>query len=183
MSTDEPDLIRRAQSDPRAFGPLYDRYVGRIYAFLYRRTGDEALAQDVTAAAFEKALRGLPRFRWRGVSFGAWLYRIARHELAQAFRRERTTEPLLDWHVLEEPAAAGRRSPNGREDALHAAFGRLSDADRDLLTLRFFEDLSSAETAEVLGCSVNAVYVRVHRALERLRAELAHVERQEAEHA
>jgi RNA polymerase sigma-70 factor (ECF subfamily) len=182
MSTDEADLIRRAQRDVRAFGPLYDRYVGRIYAFAYRRTGEAALAQDVTSATFEKALKNLPRFRWQGVGFGAWLYRIARNEIAQAYRRARAAGPLLEWHVLDE-TIAGNGHRDGAHDALHAAFAALPDSDRELLTLRFFEDLSSRELAEVLGCSVNNVYVRVHRALQRLRAELERTQAMEAEHA
>lgn len=180
MYADEPELVRRAQRDPGAFGPLYDRYVRRIYAFACRRTGDPALAQDVTSATFEKALRSLPRFRWQGVSFGAWLYRIARNEIVQAYRRDRLRTPLLDWQVLDEQAAPGL---NGRDDALHAAFALLPDADREVLTLRFFEDLNSAEVAEVLSVSVSAVYVRVHRALRRLRGELEKLEQLEADHA
>lgn len=179
MSADEPELIQRAQRDPRAFGPLYDRYVRRIHAFVYRRTGDGTLAQDVTSATFEKALQSLPRYRWRGVSFGAWLYRIARNEIVQAYRRDRTPTTLLDWQVLDAPAAPGL---NGHADALHTAFAVLPDADREVLTLRFFEDLDSAEVAEVLGVSVSAVYVRVHRALKRLRTELEKLGQPEADH-
>lgn len=179
MSADEPELIHRAQRDPRAFGPLYDRYVRRIHAFVFRRMGDATLAQDVTSATFEKALQSLPRYRWRGVSFGAWLYRIARNEIVQAYRRDRTPTALLDWQVLDEPAAPG---VNGHNDALHTAFTVLPDADREVLTLRFFEDLDSAEVAEVLGISISAVYVRVHRALKRLRAELEKIGHPEADH-
>jgi len=176
---DEPELIRRAQKDPQAFGWLYDRYVRRIYAFVYHRCGDGAIAQDVTATTFEKALQNISRFRWQGVAFGAWLYRIARNELNGYFRRERHNRDL-DWRVLETHVAP---SHNGKHDALHAAFGALTDDDRELLTLRFFEDLSSAEVAQVLNTSVNIVYVRVHRALQRLRVELEKLETVEADHA
>lgn len=177
---DEPELIRRAQQDRRAFGVLYDRYVQRIYAFACHRLGDSALAQDLTATTFEKALLGLGRFRWQGVSFGAWLYRIARNEIAQHFRQAHHQADELEWEVLERaPEAALAPSPNGRHDALHAAFGQLSEADRELLTLRFFEDLTSAAVAEILGITVNNVYVRLHRALGRLRLEL---EKLEGEH-
>ncbi len=177
MHPDEPELIRRAQRDRQAFGALYDRYMRRIYAFAYRCTGDTALAQDVTAATFEKALRHLGRFRWQGVSFGAWLYRIARNEIMQAFRRARFVEPLSEWHVADEP------SPDDHQhDALYAAFAGLSASDRELLTLRFFEEMSSAEVAQVLGCSVNNVYMRLHRALGRLRQAVEKLEQPEANH-
>lgn len=176
---DEPELIRRAQKDPQAFGWLYDRYVRRIYAFVYHRCGDGALAQDVTAATFEKALQNIGRFRWQGVAFGAWLYRIARNELNGHFRRERA-RTAVDWRGLERQFAPHL---NGQHDVLHAAFGALPDAERELLTLRFFEDLSSTEVAEVLNTSVSNVYVRVHRALQHLRVELEKLETVEADHA
>lgn len=178
LMNDEPELIRRAQKDPQAFGWLYDRYVRRIYAFVYHRCGDSTVAQDVTAATFEKALQNIGRFKWQGVAFGAWLYRIARNELNGYYRRERHTSDV-DWRVLETQLAPSR---NGKHDALHAAFGALPDDDRELLTLRFFEDLSSAEVAEVLNTSVNNVYVRVHRALQRLRVEIEKLELVEANH-
>jgi RNA polymerase sigma-70 factor (ECF subfamily) len=172
---DERALVQKAQRDRQAFGVLYDRYFTRIYQFVYRRTGDEALTQDITSATFEKALANLWRFRWQGVSFGAWLYRIARNELAQHYRRARRTRPLLSWHLADAQALP----PNGHQDALNTAFAKLSDADRELLTLRFFEDLESAEVAAILGCSVPNVYVRLHRALQRLRREMDKLERKE----
>ncbi len=168
---DEKALVEQAQRDPQAFAALYDRYVERIYAFAYRRTQDEAAAEDVTSMTFEKALRHIRSYRWQGVSFGAWLYRIARNEIAQHHRRKRFTLPLLQWHVSEMNVEASVQTSEQR-DAVQAAFARLSEGDQELLTLRFFEELSSAEVAEVLGCSVQNVYLRLHRALGSLRKQL-----------
>jgi len=168
---DEKALVEQAKRDPQAFGALYDRYVERIYAFAYRRTQDEAAAEDMTSVTFEKALRHIRSYRWQGVSFGAWLYRIARNEVVQHHRRRRFTLPLLQWHVSETNVEASVQTSEQR-DAVQAAFARLSEGDQEVLTLRFFEELSSAEVAEVLGCSVQNVYLRLHRALGRLRKQL-----------
>jgi RNA polymerase sigma-70 factor (ECF subfamily) len=168
--TDER-LVQQAQRDPQAFGPLYDRYVDRIYGFAFRQTGDEALAGDVTSATFEKALRNLRRFRWQGISFCAWLYRIARNEITQTYRRQRLFTPLLTWQVSEINVELTVQA-NEQRDALEVAFSNLSEDDQDVLALRFFEDLPSAEVAEILGCSVQNVYMRLHRALGRLRKRL-----------
>ena len=168
---DEKALVEQAKRDPQAFGALYDRYVERIYAFAYRRTQDEAAAEDMTSVTFEKALRHIRSYRWQGVSFGAWLYRIARNEVVQHHRRRRFTLPLLQWHVSETNVEASVQTSEQR-DAVQAAFARLSEGDQEVLTLRFFEELSSAEVAEVLGCSVQNVYLRLHRALGRLRKHL-----------
>ncbi|HEX6383880.1 MAG TPA: sigma-70 family RNA polymerase sigma factor [Anaerolineae bacterium] len=176
--TNDQILVERAQKDPKAFAALYDRYVGRIYAYAYRQTNNEALAKDVTSATFEKALRHIRRYQWQGASFCAWLYRIARNEIIQHQRRRRFLAPLLgqrppdNGHVSADrmPEAAVQRSERRQE--LQVALSRLSAQDREIVTLRFFEELSSAEVAEILGCSTDNVYVRLHRALQRLRQQL-----------
>ncbi|GIK55769.1 MAG: hypothetical protein HND44_03030 [Chloroflexi bacterium] len=68
MLDNDQTLIEQAKHDPQAFARLYDRYVDRIYRYAYRQTGDEALAQDVTAVTFERALRHIQRYQWRGQS-------------------------------------------------------------------------------------------------------------------
>ena len=173
MSPDrEQALVEQAITKPSAFAELYNCYVDRIYAFVYRRVENEMLAQDITSTTFEKALRALPTYRSRGGGFCAWLYTIARNEVIAHQRRRRFTVLLrpdqpgalkLDWLVER----------NEELTTLRVAFGRLSNDDRELLTLRFFEELSSAEVAEVLGCKTSNVYVRLHRALKRLAVEFA----------
>lgn len=167
----ERKQIERAKEDTQEFGFLYDRYVDRIYAYALRRTGDQNLAKDVTSVTFEKALHGLQRYRWRGVSIGAWLYRIARNEISANYRKQRrlVTLPL---HLSSAMNVEEMIQSRDQVDGLHAALARIPARDQELLALRFFEDLSSPEVAEVLGCSTNNVYVRLHRALKRLRKEL-----------
>ncbi|MEZ4683998.1 MAG: sigma-70 family RNA polymerase sigma factor [Caldilineaceae bacterium] len=168
MSTQsESELIERAKRDPEAFAQLYDTYVDRIYLFVRRRALEESVAEDITALTFEKALRALPAYQSKGAGFCAWLYRIARNELVSHLRRQRRftflhpnqASPLnLDWLVEHNEELA----------ELRTALGKLSATDQELLGLRFFEELSNAEIAEVLGCAVDNVYVRLHRALKRL---------------
>jgi RNA polymerase sigma-70 factor, ECF subfamily len=168
---EEEALVQRAQEDPQAFGVLYDRYVDRIYTFAWRQKSDKALAQDVTAITFEKALRHLQRYRRQGSSFCAWLYRIARNEIVQHYRRQRFLAPLRGW-LLSDSNVERAVQNQERQDALQEALARLPAPDREVIVLRFFEELSSAEVAEILGCSTANVYVRLHRALGRLRREM-----------
>lgn len=176
IPNDEPTLIARAQSDPQAFALLYDRYVERVYAYAFRQSGDESLAQDITAATFEKALRHLQRYRWQGQSFCAWLYRIARNESIACYRKQRWLVPL-GWALRPAEPVEQAVQRHHQHATLLAALARLSSADRQVLTLRFFEELSSAEVAEVVGCSLPNVYLRLHRALARLRREVDRLER------
>jgi RNA polymerase sigma-70 factor (ECF subfamily) len=168
---DEGSLIERARRDPQAFAELYDRYVDRIYVYAFRRTSDTALAQDVTSATFERALRHLQRKGWEGKSFCAWLYRIARNELIAHHRKNGKLAPLPAGQA-DEMDVEGYVQRGQQRRSLREAFVRLAEGDREVLSLRLYEELSSAETAEILGCSIQNVYVRLHRALERLRREL-----------
>ena len=177
MSPDrEEALVQRAKTEPDAFAELYNCYVDRIYAFVYRRVENDMTAQDITSVTFEKALRALPKYRPQGGGFCAWLYTIARNEVVGQRRRQRFTTMLrpdqpgslqLDWLMERDEELS----------TLGVAFGKLSNDDRELLTLRFFEELSSAEVAQVLGCKTSNVYVRLHRALKRLTAQFEEQER------
>ena len=196
QNDDDKALVAQAQTDPQAFAALYDRYVDRIYAYAYRQVQDATSAQDVTAVTFEKALRHIRKYRWQGKSFAAWLYRIARNEAMSHHRRQRRLLPWqsvethangasskqdIETHALSEVETAVFR--NQRRRQLHHALAKLSAKDRDILSLRFFEALNSEEVAEVLNCSPNNVYVRLHRALKRLQKQLEKMDPQgEAQH-
>jgi len=172
---EERELVERAKSDPEAFEELYGRYYGRIFAFAYRRLRSRELAEDVTADVFMKALDALPRFTWQGVSVSAWFYRIANNRITDHFRRKGQSgkgmvgidevKTLVDERPLPEDRilAALRRAE------VEEAIGLLSEQDQLVITLIFYEELSSSEVAGVMGISTNLVYVRLHRALKRMR--------------
>lgn len=186
-STSDPDeaaLVERAKRDPAAFGGLYDRHVDRIYGYALRETRDVAAAQDITAATFEKALRHIRDFQWREAGIAPWLYRIARNEIVQQYRRgKRQSQSVrLDDEALDIDVRRDSRESRPIESAilsteshrhLHEALARLSAADRDVLTLRFLEQLPTEAVALILDCSPNNVYLRLHRALGHLRDQLA----------
>ncbi len=167
---DEATLIAQSHTDPAAFAILYEGYIDRIYGFCLRRTRDDAAARDITSATFEKALRSLRKYQWRGVSFGSWLYKIARNEIAQHYRRHFWL-PLLDRFQSGQDVEQIVQI-NEQNTSLYTALDKLPNADRELITLRYLEALSSDEVAEILGCSVGNVYLRLHRALSRLRHQL-----------
>ena len=169
---DEMVLVQRARQNPREFTALYDRYVDRIYAYAQRETGDVGLAQDIVSATFEKALRNVSRYEWRGTSFGAWLYKIARNELLMHYRRRKWTIPL--WDSLLSPLRVEQVVQTHEVfDEVSAAMLKLPARDQELLRLRYYEDLSHAEIGEILNKSSGTVAVALHRALKRLRKQLS----------
>src|SRR5258706_4097776 len=80
-------LIEAAQRDPRRFAALYENNFARVYAFIVRRVGDRAAAEDLTADVFHQALANLARFEWRGVPFAGWLFRIAANAIVDRAKR------------------------------------------------------------------------------------------------
>ena len=174
-AADEAHLVERARTDPDAFAVLYRRHVDRIHRFALRRTGDVDLADDVTAATFEKALTGLDRYRPGAAGIAPWLYRIAGNELADRYRRR-----------SREDGERARRAADRTTDLVsHPDEGRIDDADeaaaiRDaldtlppryqrVLTLRYLSDLDHRDAAAAMGVAPSLFAVLVHRASAALR--------------
>jgi RNA polymerase sigma-70 factor (ECF subfamily) len=173
----ESDLIERAKQDPEAFGELYERYVDRIYNYIFHRTGSEEDAQDLTAQSFYKALRNIGRYKDRGAPFAAWLYRIAHNTVANWHRdNSRWAELPLDDMTLTDtsgqaPHQAAERSD--RQQALARAIRRLHHDRQMLLILKFSEGLSNRQIGQIMGRSEGAIKSLYHRALVGLREDLA----------
>jgi len=171
VSTDEERLlIEAAQADPARFVELYDRNVDRVYAYVSRRAGSRSVAEDVTSEVFEQALSNLGTFKWRGVPFVAWLYRIASNALADHWKRERR-----DSHDLPPDVPDEREHQDlERRVSLFQLVDRLPDAQRQVIQMRFVEDRTIREVAAALDRSEGAVKQLNWRALENLRKDAGH---------
>jgi RNA polymerase sigma-70 factor (ECF subfamily) len=171
--TDDPAaLVAAAQADPARFDALYDQYVGRIYRYLYSRTGNPADAEDLTSQTFLSALEALPRYRHRGY-FAAWLFQIARSKVMDHFRGSRpelrleTAEPGSPREALFEQVASAQEVRQ-----LSVLIRELPEADRELIRLRYVADLGFAEMAALLGKREEAVKKALYRLLARLQSRL-----------
>lgn len=171
MSTDVEDkqLIEQAKTDREAFGQLYEIYVGRIYNYVYYRTGNADDAEDLTAKIFVRAMQHIHRYEDQGVPFSAWLYRIA-HNLVANWHRDNSRRKLIslddvsNWRVYEDgPEFAAQLTED--KDALLAAIRRLPADRQELLILKFVERLSNAEIGEIMGRSEGAIKSLYHRTL------------------
>ena len=166
-------LVHLARNgDAEAFGQLYDHYVASIYRYTRARVADAALAEDITAETFLRALRAISGYTWQGCDFGAWLTTIARNLVADHYkssrvRMEQATDTLPDESAAA-PDAADIALAGLANAALWQALCSLSDPQRDCLVLRFLQGLSVAETARVLGRSQGAVKQLQLRALRAL---------------
>ncbi|MDQ3572746.1 MAG: sigma-70 family RNA polymerase sigma factor [Actinomycetota bacterium] len=152
-----------------AFEELYRSSRDDVFAFVAGMLRDQATAEDVTATAFERAYRRSSSFDERRGSRRAWLFGIARNAaLDELRRRKRVTE------LTTEPVDEGTGPDEGAEVAMHRAVLRqamavLTDAERELVGLRFFAGLTIGEIAAVISTSERAAAMRVHRTIEKLR--------------
>lgn len=173
----EQQLVDLARSgDPDAFATLYRHYLPRIHAFAYRRTRSRELAEDITAATFERAYRQLERFEWRGGGFGAWLFKIAANELADYYRRQqraRSERGQVAMGALHSPAAVDdvERIEAGDDSArrMMAALGTLNPRYQEAISLRYLAGLSHEEAAEAMGATKPVMAVTLTRALKALK--------------
>ncbi len=165
-----------AQADRAAFATLYRRYLDRVYGYAFYQLGDHHDAEDVTERIFLAALGALPDFHDRGSTFRAWLFRIAHNTIANAHRSRarRRTEPLPDDFQRAAPNAdpAGQVALADELREIRRVVAQMPDDRRQVILLRFVDDLSTAEIAEVLDRSPGAVRVLLHRSLRDLAARL-----------
>jgi RNA polymerase sigma-70 factor (ECF subfamily) len=166
-------LALASQGDRDAFGQLYQRYVERIFNYVYYRTGNTHDAEDLTARVFQRAMNHIHNYTDRGVPFSAWLYRIA-HNLVANWHRDRSRKqeiPLDDLPVLPTKGDHPERNlvRSQEQEALLKHIRRLPSERQHLLILKFVENMSNAEIGKIMGRSEGAVKSLYHRTLLALR--------------
>lgn len=178
-NSDETILAQAAQGDSEAFGMLYERYVERIYNYIYYRTGNVYDAEDLTEKVFFRALRHIGNYHDRGLPFSAWLYRIA-HNLVANWHRDnsRRKEIPLDDGIMgpqhgEQPEHELLVSEE-REHLMHVIRSLPPDR-QQLLILKFVEHMSNAEIGQIMKRTEGAVKSLYHRTLLAIRDELGPV--------
>src|SRR5829696_8247658 len=178
----DAELLAAARRDPEAFGVLYDRHAVAVLGFFARRTACAATAADLTAETFAQAYASRRRYRDTGDPATAWLFTIARRQLAGFLRRQavddrarrrlgivRATLDEQSFERIEELADL-----RALKDALATALASLPDDQSEAIRLRVLHELSYADVAGRLGCSEGAARVRVCRGLDRLARLLHH---------
>lgn len=170
-SADLRDLIDRAQTrDPTAISELYHRFAGLILRYLALRVAERELAQDLTQEVFIKVIYAIDRFEYRDEkAFLGWLYTIAGNVLASHQRRRRFSATSIDdqSELIDQRSQADEHSVNERL-ALQQAMEQLTHDQQQVVTLRFFADMSNSEIAGLLRRTEGAVKAIQHRALQSL---------------
>jgi len=169
----ERDLATRAKNSMAAFGELYDLYLTPIYNFVLRRVGNEKDAEDLTAQTFEKALLSIGRYEWQGISFSAWLYRIAANNVTDHYRKRKRVRLVgmeeADVRPGLDDIAYESIEDHDRRELLLRSMQKLPAQYNQVLCMKFFDELDNQEMAEAIGCSRSNLAVKVYRSLRALR--------------
>jgi RNA polymerase sigma-70 factor (ECF subfamily) len=170
--TEEQKLLGKAKESPAYFAPLYEKYFRRIFLFIYRRTENESVAGDITSQVFLKALLNLSSYKFKGLPFSAWLFRVAVNEVNEYYRKSKK-ERIIFFEDEElkklELAVKEEEKPSVSDALLFAALENLSEDEMTLIELRFFEKRSFREIAYILNITEINSKTKTYRVLEKLK--------------
>jgi RNA polymerase sigma-70 factor, ECF subfamily len=164
-------LIEAAQRDRARFADVYDEYFEVVYAYIARRVRIRAEVEDISSEVFHKALKHLPRFKWTGAPFAAWLLRIASNTIADR-RKHAARETNFDVNAAPVSSAPSRQTDLEQAERTAQLFRLVDELPQDqqrVIQLRFAEEKSIREIANDLERSEGAVKQLQFRALENLR--------------
>ncbi len=177
---EEERVVRAAQKAKGGpnlpFGKLYETYAPKVKGYFLSRLADAALAEDLVSRTFEKALNGLDSFRWQGVPFSAWLFRIARNVLFDHLRAEKSKKEV----GLEETPPLKGDLPTQLEELeeseenhlLKSALTKIPAREQKIVYLKFYEGLTNRAIAKVTGLSETNVGTILYRTIRKLREDL-----------
>ena len=166
-------MIAVRDGDLDCMGELFERHHGPLFGYLTKLTGNRAAAEDISQIVFQRMLKYRHTYRDEG-KFTSWMYHLARRCASDHYRKASAAPIAVDPSDLAAHADEARsadESAASRDDhvLLQRALSRLDRDDREVLLLSRLQELSFAEVARILECSVGAARVRAHRALRALR--------------
>jgi RNA polymerase sigma factor (sigma-70 family) len=166
-------MLAVRDGDLDCMGELFERHHGPLFGYLSKVTGNRTSAEDIVQNVFQRMLKYRHTYRDEG-SFTAWMYHLARRCATDHYRKASSAPVAVDpshleSHTDESDSAAESAAISDDHALLHRALGRLERDDREVLLLSRLQELSFAEVATILECSVGAARVRAHRALRTLR--------------
>jgi len=170
LSVPEEEWIRKAQrGDREAWGKLYELYVDRVYRYVASKM--EAMeSEDITEQVFLKAFQSLPSYKWKGVAFSSWLFTIARNLVIDWGRKRYSQRRYLAKEVIpSQPDPQEMAEERALIREMVKAVERLTEAQQEVIRLRFVAGLSLEDTAKIMGKSLGAIKALQHAALDNLR--------------
>lgn len=168
----EWEIVRRAQGfDEDALKSLYESYYPKIYGYAFLQMGDVQAAEDLASDVMLKMIESIKSYQFKGLPFGAWVFRIARNRLIDLHRRRKRrgevdlSETLAG--TLASPLSMAERALERGQ--LQVAMKHLTDEQRQVIVLKFIQGFDNRSIGRIMGRSEGAIKSLQHRALHALR--------------
>lgn len=168
----EWEFVKRAQEyDEAAIEVLYQTYYPKIYNYAFLQMGDVHAAEDLASDVMLKMIESIHKYRFRGLPFGAWVFRIARNRLIDLHRRRRRRGEV----DLSETLSSGLANPQALAERalergqLQVALKHLTDEQRQVIVLKFIQGFDNRSVGKIMDRSEGAIKSLQHRALGSLR--------------
>lgn len=169
----ELSYIKKAKDDRRFFAPLYEKYYKQIFFFVFKKVQDESITGDLTSKTFLKAMLNIDKFQYKGFPFSSWLYRIASNEVNMFFRE---SKKAILVEVLEKDIISIVNEFEETQEAdltiVLSLLEKLPNEQKELIELRFFDELSFKEIADIYEISEANAKMKVYRILSKLEKEI-----------
>ena len=168
----EWDIVRRAQEyDEPAVEALYQKYYPKIYNYAFMQMGDAQAAEDLASDVMLKMIESMHKYTFRGLPFGAWVFRIARNRLIDLHRRRRRRGEVdlsgtLSSALASPQVLAERALERGQ---IQVALKHLTDEQRQVIVLKFIQGFDNRSIGQIMGRREGAIKSLQHRALGALR--------------
>lgn len=173
MITDEQLMLQAKSGDMQCISDLFVRHHKELYTFYYRQSQDDSLSKDLVQNLFERIIMNRSKYDEK-YPFKPWLFKLAWNEQNDFYRKRKLTLPGNEHMAIiltqseEQPSNDNNEE---RQQRLKVAMRQLSQAQQELIQLTQFQGLKYAEVADILGCSLSAIKVRMHRTMKTLKNE------------
>ncbi len=179
----DKELIEKAKSKPEFFGEIFDKYYDLILRYIVHRTGNIEVSKDIAAETFYKALNKINTYHPTSIPFSAWLYRIASNEVNYFFRKKKYEPVSLEASIkeinLQIPSSIDIENElieaqeiidnNKKYQLAKEILMKLPDKYREVLVLRYMEDLKITEISEILGKREGTIKSLISRGIDKLK--------------
>lgn len=166
--TDEELMLAVANGELKKLSIIFDRYHIRIYNFFNKMVQNKMVSEDLTQEVFIKVLKY--RTSYKNGNFTSWIYTIARNIFSSYYQKQkRERANIIEDDILSSNETLETSSNNEELDYLQKSLLRLNEKDRELIIMHRFQEIKYEQIAEIIGSTENAVKVKMHRALKKLK--------------
>ncbi len=170
MSPEEKIIQNCQNGDLEQFSKLYDKYIKKIYNFIYFKTHHQETAEDLTSTTFLKALENINKYNPKKGSFTSWIYQIARNNVIDFYRSQKITTDIEDAFDLSDKIdIATDTDTNLKLQKVKKYLKKLNSTEREVVVLKLWQDLSHKEIAKIIGKNEKNSKVILSRALKKIR--------------